>query len=422
MQHNKTLSEGEVLLNKILADLELKELQLKVLLDITQSINRNVKIEDLLSIYENFLKNELKVGKLALFTNDSFSEENIVLKCSLFYGANPNLKTANISEILKGIDSPQPISPSNRYLNDFAFVLPVFHKDVPLAYVLIGNIKHGDSENRTEILPFVQLITNIILVANENKKFAKDQIKQAELKKEMSVAAKMQTMLFPVSFPDHPLIEIHGTYLPHHRIGGDYYDYFVINEHEHILCIADVSGKGVSAALLMSNFQANLRALVRHFTTLEVLIEELNTCVMNSAHGEKHITFFICLVNTATNVLTYINAGHPPPILSNEKGIHLLKTGTTGLGMFDELPFLSLGYTKITPQTKLLCYTDGVIEIENSKEQQFGIEGLEKFMVESTHVKSLKELHSNLIETLKSFNNSRPFLDDISLLSCRYRN
>ncbi len=422
MQHTSH-KEEELLLNKILSDLVLKELQLKVLLEISQAINRNVKIEDLLGIYEYFLKNELKVGNLALFTNDSFNEDqNIVWKCSLFYGANPNLKTADVSELLRGIHTPQPISASNKHLNDFTFVLPVFHKDVPLAYVLIGNIKDASSDYNTDILPFVQLITNIILVANENKKFAKDQIKQAELKKEMSVAQRMQMMLFPVSFPEHPSIEIHGTYLPHHRIGGDYYDYFILNDHEHILCIADVSGKGVSAALLMSNFQANLHALVKHFTTLEALITDLNALVIKSAKGEKHITFFVALANTQTNVLTYINAGHPPPILSNEKGIHLLKTGTTGLGMFDELPFLSMGYTRITPQCKLLCYTDGVIEIENSKGEQFGIEGLEKFMVNNTHIKSLTDLHSKLIEILKSYNSSKTFLDDISLLSCRCRN
>jgi len=421
MQHKSHIEE-EIQLKKIFADLELKELQLKVLLDITQSINRNVKIDELFSIYENFLKNELKVGKLALYTYDSLAEDqSIHWKCSLFYGANPSMKTMDVSELLKDIKSPQTIGASHKALNDFAYVLPVFHKEQPLAYLLIGNIHHAELDYNEDILPFVQLITNIILVANENKRFAKEQIKQAELKKEMSVAQRMQMMLFPVSFPEHPSLEIHGTYLPHHRIGGDYYDYFQINEDEHILCIADVSGKGVSAALLMSNFQANLHALVKHFTTLETLITDLNTCVMKSAHGEKHITLFMALTNTKTNVLTYINAGHPAPILANEKGIHLLKTGTTGLGMFDELPFLSLGYTRITPQCKLLCYTDGVIEIENNKDEQFGIEGLEKFMVDNSHVKSLPELHANLIETLKTFNNYRPFLDDISLLSCRCR-
>jgi sigma-B regulation protein RsbU (phosphoserine phosphatase) len=417
---HKSHQEEEFQLQKIFADLELKELQLKVLLDITQSINRNVKIDELLSIYENFLKNELKVGKLALFTYDSHAEDlSILWKCSLFYGANPSLKTIDVFDLLQDIKHPQSISSAHKTLNDFTYVIPVFHKDTPLAYLLIGNIRHAELDYNDDILPFVQLITNIILVANENKRFAKEQIKQAELKKEMSVAQKMQMMLFPELFAEHQSIEIYGTYIPHHRIGGDYYDYFSINEHEHIICIADVSGKGVSAALLMSNFQANLHALIKHFTTLEALITDLNTCVIKSAHGEKHITFFVALANTQTYVLTYINAGHPPPILTNEKGIHLLKTGTTGLGMFEELPFLSMGYTKITQNCKLLCYTDGVIEIENSKGLQFGIEGLEKFMVDTAHIKSLPELHSLLIETLKTFNSSKTFLDDISLLSCR---
>ncbi len=408
--------------DKVMEELQLKKLQLKVLLEITKSINRNLKIEELFAIYEDFLKNELLVGKLALFTCEyAHGDAHENLKCSLFYGADERIKDFDVSSLLKDIKVPQSISPSDMFLNEFATILPVFHKDMPLAYVLIGDYRHPEMHYEDDALPFVQLLTNIILVANENKRFAKEQIKQAELKKEMQLAAKMQTMLFPVSFPDHEQIEVFGTYLPHHRIGGDYYDFFLINDNELLICIADVSGKGVSAALLMSNFQANLHALVKHFTTLHVLVTDLNRCVMESANGEKHITFFVGMVNIHTHVFTYVNAGHPPPIMHNSHGVQLLKSGTTGLGMFEPLPFLSIGYTKITPDTTILCYTDGVIEMENDQEDHFGAERLGQFMMEHPRWEKLDDLHHTLVEKLTAFNRSSDFLDDISLLSCRFK-
>ena len=97
---------------------------------------------------------------------------------------------------------------------------------------------------------------------------------------------------------------------PYEEVGGDYYDYIRVGEHEFLICMADVSGKGIAAALLMSNFQATLRALVRNVKSLEELMEALNKTVIRNAKGEKFITCFIGKFNTQTRVLEYINAGH----------------------------------------------------------------------------------------------------------------
>ena len=421
-EEDDDFSKDFLISNKIIAELQLKELQLNALLEITQSINKNAKIEDLLQIYEHFLQYQLKVGKLALFTRESNSKnEDQNWNCVLFYGANPELKNMDVSILLKDIKYPQPIPQSDTLLNEFSTILPVLHKEQALAYALIGDYQNTDLDYHDDVLPFIQLITNIILVAHENKRFAREQIKQAGVKKEMELAAKMQSMLFPVKFPINSPIEIFGTYLPHQEVGGDYYDYFMLNENEIIICIADVSGKGVSAALLMSNFQANLHALVKHFTTLHVLITDLNSCVMDSAHGEKHITFFSGLINTHTNVLTYVNAGHPPPMLYSKGSVQMLKTGTTGLGMFEELPFMNIGYAKISEDSTMLCYTDGVLDTENESEEHFGIERVEQFLMENYKAKTITDLHKRLIDTLRDFNASTQLPDDISLLTCRYK-
>ena len=106
-------------------------------------------------------------------------------------------------------------------------------------------------------------------------------------------------------------------YRPHFEVGGDYYDVVKMGKDQFGFCIADVSGKGISAALLMSNFQASLRALFTKEISLYQLIEKLNERVFDTAKGEKFITLFIARYNVVTRTLEYVNAGHNPPIFYN---------------------------------------------------------------------------------------------------------
>ena len=109
-------------------------------------------------------------------------------------------------------------------------------------------------------------------------------------------------------------LDVGAFYKPHQEVGGDYYDFVEVNENEIAFCIADVSGKGVSAAILMSNFQGNIRALMESSMPLEEVILTLNDRINASANGEKFITLFHCQIQQEdSQVLSYINAGHNPP-------------------------------------------------------------------------------------------------------------
>ena len=185
---------------------------------------------------------------------------------------------------------------------------------------------------------------------------AVEQLKQAAMKKELELAAQMQNLLFPHSLPSNERYEIHATYLPHQEVGGDYYDYIPLNEHEFAICMADVSGKGIPAALLMANFQANLHALIAHTRSLSELAHQLNAKVYASAKGEKFITFFIGIYNVKTQELQYFNAGHNPPLLVHSTVIYRTE-GCTGLGMFEQLPFVNVGKLLIPDKALLVCYT-----------------------------------------------------------------
>jgi sigma-B regulation protein RsbU (phosphoserine phosphatase) len=390
---------------------KVKDIKLKSLLEVTKAINNNFSTDQLLEIFQEVLEKELNIGKLVLFSN-----ENDNWKCLLKYGVGQEYNDINVERDLLSITEIGTINFSQKRLNNaFEIVIPVFHKSQSLAYVLIG-----DLEDTVEVspaikhLPFVQTLTSIIVVAIENKKLARDTIRQAAMRKELELASEMQSMLFPSKLPRDNNIDTAAFYLPHQQVGGDYYDFIWLNENEFAFCVADVSGKGVAAALLMSNFQANLRVLFHHTDSLTELVRELNTKVMANAKGEKFITLFIAKYNIVTRTLTYVNAAHNPPLLALGNSLSTLKIGCTGLGMFDEIEKIKEGIVNISPGTTIVCYTDGLTELENDKGDDFGIDSLKELLRKNPTL-NMMELNTLIMETVMNYKQSRPYIDDIAL-------
>lgn len=396
--------------------LKIKDLKLKSLLEITNAINSNLGKGELFRIYTEVLKEQLNIGKLALYIFDGKWDWGLSFGIDEtdFIPHDPStlFELTDISEISMKTEG---------LLGQFDVVVPVYHKDKPLAFVLIGDlieeaimispiIKH---------LPFIQTLTNLIAVAIENKNLAKENIKKEKLKKELEFASEMQSMLLPTALPKNNYIEIAAYYQAHQEVGGDYYDFIQINPDELIFCMADVSGKGISAALLMSNFQANLRVLAENTDSLTDLVSKLNDKVLENAKGEKFITFFVGKYNKNNRVLKYINAGHNPPILVNDNTVSHLKTGCTGLGMLDVIPSIKEGIINISKNAVLCCYTDGLIELENDELEPFEMDRLSDLVLENQE-QSTQTLNAVITENLNDYKQNQNYIDDIAILSCKF--
>jgi hypothetical protein len=185
------------------------------------------------------------------------------------------------------------------------------------------------------------------------------------MQRELKLAADMQNMLVPSDLPNNERIEVSAFYKPHTNIGGDYYDFIQINENEIAFCISDISGKGIPAAILMANFQANMRILLTRRYSLPQFIEVLNTKVLEITKGEKFITLFIATYSYVTKKMTYVNAGHNPSILYNNGEIHLLDKGCTILGMFDTLPYVNLNGSSFNGFEVITQPSQGTLSILN---------------------------------------------------------
>jgi sigma-B regulation protein RsbU (phosphoserine phosphatase) len=394
------------------------EPRLHLLLEVTKAINDNYSREQLVKIFESILNKHLRIpryevysvqSKSRLYKELSFGLDNESVIKSEFDVERYLHQLENVHEILYVQDS---------FLDLFDALIPVYHKNQTLAYIIAGWDEDG-TEQWQEDLKFVQALANIIYVAFENKKLAKQKLEQESLRKELELASHMQSMLLPTELPQTREITVDAIYKSHAEVGGDYYDFFRLNEDEYALCVADVSGKGVSAALLMSNFQANVRALFSYVPTLEELAHILNAKVMNSAKGEKFITAFLGKYNIKKRELKYINAGHNPPVIVRDNKLELLKEGCLGLGMLDELPFVKMKREPIPLNTLLVCYTDGLTELENKQENLFGLDSLMEIVRDNREC-DIPDLLQQIITQLNTFRGEMPYKDDIALMACKF--
>ena len=404
------------MLTKLDNELAIERQKLNALLEITNSINKNYKVGELLNQFENVMRYYIGVSRLAFINNRNN------WKCILVFGINGDCSGFDKTKMLLIKKSTLLREVNIKEFKDFDLILPVFHKGIPLSYILIGGIKETEMTSFISgHVGFIKTISNVVSVAIETKTLAKELLKKKLKEKDMKLAVLMQKLLLPDNLPSNQFIDISATYLAKEMVSGDYYDFIPINKNEYVFCIADVSGKGMSAALLMSNFQATLRANVKYNhnnLTITELVKELNASVISSAKGEKFITFFIGYYKENNRTLKYINAGHNCPIMVHRNTVSELKTGCIPLGIFEELPSIHVGKLKIEPNTVFVCYTDGMVEVENEKDIQFQNKRLAKAVKENSYL-NMKEMNNALFETIDEYKGSKPYPDDTAVLSLR---
>lgn len=394
--------------------LQVKYSQLNALLKATQAINDNISSEGLYKIYTQTLHEQIRSKEVALFMFNQAWKRVVWEKPALDDFFIP------VQTYFEKFRIPHELSEEEQ--NDFAgfkYVIPVYHKSQPLALALLGDIDEDISHQKSELLEFTQIFTNIITVAVENKRLFKKEVEKKQFDKELDLASKVQGMLIPKNLPKNNMYEFAGLYLPYKGIGGDYYDVIHINKDEFVFCIGDISGKGVAAALVMANLQAYLNATLTLSIPGRKLIENLNQKIYSITNGENFITLFMAKYNILTKELIYINAGHVPPILIHDGELELLETGSTLLGIFEELPKINFGKITLKPNTSIILYTDGLTELEDEHLEQFGMDQLIKFA--KNNYKSSPELFNKILyDFISKYKGNVLFNDDISILTAKF--
>ncbi len=251
----------------------------------------------------------------------------------------------------------------------------------------------------------------------ENARLLEEQKALEILQEELRLAREIQKNLLPKEAPVLAGYQVAGHSVPAKRVGGDYYDFLDLGEERLGLCLADVSGKGITAALLMSNVQATIRSQSRMAPSIGDCVSTSNDMLYASTDSDKFVTMFYGVLDTAANRLDYCNAGHNPPVLLGGSEAVLLETGGPVLGVLPGFPFES-GQVGFEPGQTLLVYSDGFSEAMDSRENEFGDERLRDLAQEYADL-APEEMLSTILEAVQQFCGDGPQTDDMTIMAIR---
>jgi sigma-B regulation protein RsbU (phosphoserine phosphatase) len=286
-------------------------------------------------------------------------------------------------------------------------------------FVQEGNFSYRVSVERKDQLgalgdSFNSMTSSISNLINEQKQLQR-------LENEISIAREVQDQLFPRNLPHVAGVEIEAICRAARSVSGDYYDFIQLSPTHVAIAIADISGKGISAALLMASLQAALRSqlLVPGSETLSTaeLVTRLNKHLVRNTGDDRFATFLVAVFDTSTRTLRYTNAGHLPGFcLSDGKSIHLDKGGIV-LGIVEDYHYVE-GVVQVPPDSVVIGYSDGLVEPENAYGEEFGVSRLEAAAQRVRHARP-RHIAEFLMTTAEEWSGSPEQADDMTVIVAR---
>ncbi len=300
---------------------------------------------------------------------------------------------------------------------EIELISPVIHKNELKAIFLVSKKLNGDFTSLS--FQFLESLGSIAILAIENERLIRQELDKKVLENELNLALEIQNRLLPFSIPDILNYDVYGLTLPSRFVGGDFYDFIELNNNRYFFAIADVSGKGVPASLLMANFQAALRTLVPLDLPLKELVWRLNTLIYNNTSADKFITFFCGILDFQYHSFDFINAGHNRPLfLKKNNEIIELKDGGMILGVIEKGNEYKQGKIIFDKNDILLMFTDGVVEAKNNIGEDFDDEKLVSIL-KAKSKENTKSLTYSIVKEIEDFTVSAPRFDDITLLAIK---
>lgn len=240
----------------------------------------------------------------------------------------------------------------------------------------------------------------------------------ASLQQELEIARQMQLSILPRSTPDTQLVHIDALMLPAKEVGGDFYDYFLIDEDHLAVVVADVSGKGVPAAFFMAISRTLLKSHAMHLVSASDTIGQLNDQLCAENDQMMFVTVFYAVLQLSTGTMHYVNAGHNPPLLQQPGHTSYLQSAKNmALAVLEDQVFTA-GTITLAPGDQIIFYTDGVTEATDTSSSLFGEARL--LQAVNAHGTEAGALPGYLLDQVRRFENGAPQADDITIVSLRY--
>ncbi len=297
-------------------------------------------------------------------------------------------------------------------------------KDQLVGILAVGTRPRGHQYSASDKEMLMGIAAQLAFVV-ENSKLLERIVAEERLRRELELAAKVQQRLFPERPPDSNSVELSGICHPARGVGGDYYDFLTFDNQQIGIAVADVAGKGISAALLMSTVQASLRSQVLSHNevtkgqdSLAGLVSNLNLLLCRATGGANYVTFFYAEFDERTRQLTYVNAGHNPPFVlrrrQGEQDWLTLSTGGLFIGAFDHLQY-EQETVALQSGDVLVAYTDGVTEAMSAKGDEFGEDRLQEALAEFADL-SAEEMRERVEQRVREWSAGAPQSDDLTFI------
>lgn len=244
---------------------------------------------------------------------------------------------------------------------------------------------------------------------------AHEAAQRERIHREMEIAWEVQERLFPQRIPKVPGIDLAGYCRPAQSVGGDYYDFIELENGRLGLAIGDISGKGISAALLMASLRASLRGMTLYGSDdLAALMGRVNHLIYEGSAANRYATFFFAVYDGASRELRYVNAGHNAPVLLRQKEVIRLETGGPVIGLLSSVPYLQ-GSLLLAPGDVFLAYTDGISEAMTSTDEEWGEERMIAALA-SAREEDAAEIVAGIFRDADEFTGAAPQHDDMTVV------
>ncbi|MCK4559064.1 MAG: SpoIIE family protein phosphatase [Calditrichia bacterium] len=407
-------------IQKVNRQLDHKIQELNTLFDIGKELNLTLDKDKILKLLSYALMGQVTVNSFIIALKEGDNFRTAMVKGSQFSLKEGDL-CEHLCELSGFLNTPHLRNNQSEFDDELSdaqvrVVVPMQIQNETQGYIFLGD-KITKQPYIESDLEFLQTLGNVAIISLENARLFIETLEKQKLEEEMALAWNIQARLLPKTMPDLSNILIHGVNIPSKQVGGDYFDIINIDSNCLGITIADVSGKGMGAALLMSNLQASLQSLVKENYSLDKLVGRINNVIYQNTDPEKYITFFYGQLDKKTLTFDYVNAGHNPPYLLHKDGtMDELITGGIILGMMPDMPY-EIGACQLKKGDMLMLYTDGVTETMTLEDEEYEETRLINFLKRTGLSKKPEEINNDLILELEQFASGAPQNDDITILT-----
>ena len=293
-------------------------------------------------------------------------------------------------------------------------VVPLQNTDEFLGFIALSN-KMNDEDYTAEEQNILLVLANQFVTALTTARFYVEAVEKRRMEDELEMARQIQANLLPKELPDEDHFALAAFSSPSHTVGGDFYDYIPIDENRCGLVIADACGKGLPAAMLISQIQAMLKSEINNGNNIQNILYNINEQVVRFTPKDKVVTLFFGIYNKKSNEFEYTNAGHNFPILVRENGkSEYLQVGGPVLGMVKNVAYQT-GTIRLNLKDILFFYTDGVTETMNDNKQEYGEERLLDTLIQCRE-QNVQKIIEAVLDDLLNYTHIDSAQDDRTML------